>query len=346
VGLASTSGGNLNIGNVPPPCFVAGTRIATERGEAAVEALRPGDRVRTRGGFSPIAWLGRRTLDCRRHPRPQDVLPVRIAPHAFGRSRPARTLYLSPDHAVFVGGALIPVRYLVNGASIAQVAAGRVAYWHVELPRHEVLFAEGLGCESYLDTGNRGAFANGGGVIAAHPDFSHRVWQSAACAPLVTAGPALARAKSRLLGRLPRLGHDVTTDPALSVELDGVPLDAVRAGEWLRVVLPADATTLTLRSRVSRPAELHANSTDTRALGIALRGLRLDGVDVPFDHPCLSAGWHEEEPGWRWTTGNATIDVRGHRRADLALTTWLRYHLSDPGSASAQPLPHHRAGRQ
>jgi hypothetical protein len=27
----------------------------------------------------------------------------------------------SPDHAVFVGSALIPIRYLVNGRTIAQI---------------------------------------------------------------------------------------------------------------------------------------------------------------------------------------------------------------------------------
>ena len=44
------------------------------------------------------------------------------------------------------------------GASIAQVEVASVEYWHVELDRHEVIVAEGMAVESYLDTGNRGAF--------------------------------------------------------------------------------------------------------------------------------------------------------------------------------------------
>jgi hypothetical protein len=332
----TTAGGDTTVSIA---CFAAGTRIATARGEVPVEQLRPGDRVRTvRGRLRPVVWLGHRTLDCRHHPRPHDVLPVRIAPHAFGANRPARPLFLSPDHAALVNGALIPIRYLVNGASIAQVEVDRIAYWHVELAGHAVLFAEGLACESYLDTGNRAAFANGGSVIEAHPDFARRVWQSAGCAPLVTAGPALARAKSGLLTRLPRLGYGVTTDPALSLALDGTPLTPTRDGEWLCLHFPDGAATLTLDSRIGRPAELDADSTDTRPLGIALRALRLDGVDTPLDHPCLTAGWHDPEPGWRWTCGNATLDLRGRRRAELAVTTWLRYHVSKVG-ALPQTLP-------
>jgi hypothetical protein len=34
--------------------------------------------------------------------------------------------WLSPDHAVYVGEALIPVKHLVDGSAIAQVQPGRV----------------------------------------------------------------------------------------------------------------------------------------------------------------------------------------------------------------------------
>jgi hypothetical protein len=37
-------------------------------------------------------------------------------------------------------------------------------YVHVELDRHDILLAEGLPAESYLDTGNRAAFGTQGGV--------------------------------------------------------------------------------------------------------------------------------------------------------------------------------------
>ncbi len=141
------------------PCFATGTRIQTPGGEIAVEALREGQHVVTAsGGSAPVVWLGRRVVDCARHPRPPEVWPVRIAAGAFGPAQPVRDLMLSPDHAVFADGALIPARHLVNGSSVTQQEVDEVTYWHVELPAHGVLLAEGLTCESYLDTGNRAAF--------------------------------------------------------------------------------------------------------------------------------------------------------------------------------------------
>jgi hypothetical protein len=75
---------------------------------------------------------------------------------------------LSPDHALFVDGLLIPVRYLCNGATIRQDARSEVTYFHVELDRHDILRAEGLPVESYLDAGNRGAFENATRAIGGH----------------------------------------------------------------------------------------------------------------------------------------------------------------------------------
>ena len=122
-------------------------------------------------------------------------MPVRISAGAFGPGRPARDLLLSPDHAVWLDGALVPARLLINGAGVRQVERDRVTYWHVELDRHDVILAEGLPCESFLDTGNRAAFANGGGVAQMHADFAARLWDADSCAPLVVAGRALERVR-------------------------------------------------------------------------------------------------------------------------------------------------------
>ncbi len=105
-------------------CFVTGTRIRTARGDVAVEHLAVGDLVVTiSGAHRPISWIGSRLTHCRRHPRPQEAMPVRIAAHAFGENRPARDLLVSPGHSLcvdVVGEVLIPAMALVNGTTITQ----------------------------------------------------------------------------------------------------------------------------------------------------------------------------------------------------------------------------------
>ena len=143
------------------------------------------------GSAEPITWIGHRTVDCTRHPAPHKVQPIRVSAHAFGPNRPIRDLYLSPDHALYLNDVLIPVKHLVNGATITQVPRDQVTYFHIELPRHAILLAENLPAESYLDTGDRSNFANDPGPTALHPDFATRVWDAAGCAPLVVTGPQL-----------------------------------------------------------------------------------------------------------------------------------------------------------
>ena len=189
------------------PCFLAGTRIATPSGPVAVEALCVGDRVTLLSGATrPIVWIGWREIDTARHPAPQAVQPIRIAAGALGPGCPARALYLSPDHALFLDGALVPVRHLVNGGSIRQVRRRHVRYVHVELDRHDVMLAEGAPTESYLDTGDRADFTNGGGVVRLHPSFAGWRRDAAACAPLLVAGPRLERLRSALASRIAQAG--------------------------------------------------------------------------------------------------------------------------------------------
>jgi len=172
-------------------CFAAGTLIETVAGPRAVETLRIGDDVVTLPGApGRIVWVGARRVDCARHPRPETVWPVRIARHAFGENVPARDLFVSPDHAIYVDGVLIPAKLLLNGTTIRQVRCRRVAYHHVELARHDVILAEGLPAETYLDTGDRAKFT-GGHVTMPHPDFTARMWEALGCAPLFVTGPRL-----------------------------------------------------------------------------------------------------------------------------------------------------------
>jgi len=203
-----TQGTGGGIIQMPMPCFRAGTRILTERGAVAVEALREGDTVMTVSGLSQqIRWIGHRTIDCQRHPCPDAVRPFRVQAHAFGRGRPTRELFLSPDHAVFAEGVLIPIKYLDNGTTVRQIAARTVSYYHVELNSHDVMFAEGLAAESYLDTGDRAAFANGDASVQLHPVFGgarierQLLWDAFGFARLAIAGEEVARVRRALRRR-------------------------------------------------------------------------------------------------------------------------------------------------
>jgi hypothetical protein len=149
----------------------------------------------------PIVWIGHRTVDCRHHPRREVVWPVRVRAGAFDAGKPVRDLWLSPDHAVFLDGVLIPIKHLINGTTIEQVKVDQVAYYHVELDKHAVLFADGLPCESFLDTGDRCNFVQGGDAVVLHPDFSTLQWDAEGCAPLVVTGPLLDAVRQRLNAR-------------------------------------------------------------------------------------------------------------------------------------------------
>jgi collagen type I/II/III/V/XI/XXIV/XXVII alpha len=189
----------------PAACFAAGTRIKTLTGEVLVEHLAVGDVIRTHfAGTAPMVWLGHRNVNCRRHPTPSQVWPVLVSAHAFGPRMPCRDLLLSPDHAVFVDDVLIPIKHLINGKSIVQQEVDEVTYYHVELSEHDVLLAEGMPAESYLENGDRAAFENSGGLIAMHPDFGMQRWEAFGCAPLVVAGPKLTAVAERVRGRLPK----------------------------------------------------------------------------------------------------------------------------------------------
>ena len=200
----NTTGGTPNGSSYPAmflaaalACFAAGTRILTPEGETPVEALREGDLVITGSGeHREVVWAGHRRVDIARHPDPASVSPVRIAPHAFGANLPHTALLLSPDHAIFIDDVLIPVKCLINGDTIAQMAADTVTYYHIELASHDILLAGGLPVESYLDTGDRANFANGGDVVRLSPDFSGGIlpalhWEASGCAPLLVTGPAV-----------------------------------------------------------------------------------------------------------------------------------------------------------
>jgi len=300
------------------PCFAGGTMILTDAGEVAVEALRPGDRLRTVSGVRPVVWIGHRRVDLAVHPRPDEVRPIRISRNAFADLVPHRDLLVSPDHAVYVEGALIRARLLVNGGSIAPDAAtGIVTYFHVELDAHDVLFADGLAAESYLDTGNRANFDNSGMTA---PDRVRRVDP---CVPFAVDAATVEPAWRRLAERSVTLGHKAFDAPAparnaLRLAAGSRMLHPVMSKAGRHVfVLPRGTASVRIVSPPARPCRARPWVDDRRDLGASIRRIVLSDAagdwEVALDAPDLGAGWHAVERGAgrmrRWTNGAAELRI-------------------------------------
>jgi hypothetical protein len=149
----------------PVHCLLKGTKISTPSGYRPVQDLQIGDEVHTLAGLRPIKWIGYNKFTKEEGKTWLDsVMPVRVARFAIDDHSPHCDLYLSPLHCVFFNEALIPVKHLVNGTSIAQGAPSdmsAIEYYHVEFDRHEVLYAEGALVESFFDgESEREAFSN------------------------------------------------------------------------------------------------------------------------------------------------------------------------------------------
>lgn len=292
------------------PCFAEGTRLLTRRGEVAVEDLRPGDEAVTLlgGPLVPIAWIGRRRMSCASMAHPADAWPLRVRADAFAPGQPHSDVFLSPDHAVFADGVLVPVRYLENGTTIARLPRDEVTYFHVELARHDVLLAQGLPAESYLDTGNRGDFEG----IAAPADATRqrlalRTWGQRACAPLCLHGPVLARLRARLAARAAALVSGQGAGWAVQLDTAGRAWAPNASGDAWRFELPNPAPAARLVSPAFVPSVRVPGLEDHRCLGVPVARLVADGHDLKLDHPALHAGWHAPEEAVRWTAGSATL---------------------------------------
>lgn len=302
----------VTFGDYVVPCFAAGTRILTRRGEVAVEDLQVGDQAMAlrSGGFSTISWIGQRQLSCAAGSKQAEKWPLRVRAGAFGDGKPHRDLFLSPDHAVHVNGVLVPIRYLENGVTVVRAPREEVTYFHIELDRHDLLIAEGLATESYLDTGNRQDFEG----VARTTTFAERderkarqIWAEKSCLPLHVSGPAVAEARAMLMRRAAEMGLGSVVEPELRLRVGGRDILPTPFGEGWHFELPQLTAGAKLLSIAHVPAVTAAGSSDYRCLGVPVTRMMVDGRPVSPSAPFLKHGWHPPEDDLRWTTGLAQL---------------------------------------
>ncbi|HUB12460.1 MAG TPA: Hint domain-containing protein [Acetobacteraceae bacterium] len=137
-------------------CFLRGTTIRAADGDKKVEDLIVGDLLPTVfGGVRPIQWIARYHFT-----RPdstkawvRDVLPVRVARSALGPGVPHSNLFITRPHSLLIDDVLVPVGNLINGTTIVLSDArelGELELFHIKLESHDVIFAEGVPCETLL----------------------------------------------------------------------------------------------------------------------------------------------------------------------------------------------------
>lgn len=151
-----------------PPCFCAGSLIATPNGCVAVEDLKSGDLVDTLDhGPIPIRCMTVTPMSQEQLETNPRHRPVVVRQGAFGVA-PDQDLYLSPQHRVLVQGdavkAVVGEECLVPIKDATQVQGIRrtdivtpLLYYHIVFPIHAIVRANSLWVESYLCQGQRPA---------------------------------------------------------------------------------------------------------------------------------------------------------------------------------------------
>jgi autotransporter passenger strand-loop-strand repeat protein len=294
------------------PCYAEGTRIMTEHGEMAIEDISIGEKLVMARANGPatrkVVWTGRRRVDLTRHPEREQVLPVRILASAFGPGLPRRDLRVSPRHAIFFDGCLFEAISLVNGGTVVQeYAATSITYYHIELDQHDVVLAEGMPAESYLNQGHRGMF-EGERTIMLHPDFQLDDKLEGFCVPVIRSGAELAAVRTKILARAAILGFVPIETSSLGVFVKSRRLKPVAFGHYL---LPENTTLVDLRSAVGFADQTGPVISDTRALGVALGQVLLttliktQSIDLSKYH----SGLYETLDGVTWTNGSARLAI-------------------------------------
>lgn len=325
------SGGIANIAGASEACFLAGSMIRTPTGEIAVEDLSIGDEILTfdsRTGATiarPVTWIGGGEIHASRVLAADlSGFPIRVLKDALGDNVPHKDMLVTAEHCLYLDGAFVPVRMLVNGRSVFyDMSETRYRYYHVETAEHSVIWADGVLTESYLDTGNSLRMDRDDTVVRLPKKGI--TWQSHAAAPLMVDRSVIEPLSRRIEARAAQMGVAAkTSQPELTTDAD---LHLVTAGgKVIRparqsnghtiFMVPSHMTKFRLVSRTSRPVDtIGAFVDDRRELGVLVGEMSVftaQGSVQLTDHQKIAAlkGWAAlENDQSRWTTGNAEITL-------------------------------------
>ena len=315
-------------------CYLSGSEVKVPGGRVCVEALQKGAEVLvhdSRNGLerrARVVWVGKGRVHVRPHlPDDEAGWPVKILRHALGENIPYKDMCVTSEHCFFLGGVFVPVRMLVNGASIFyDKTQSYYDYWHFETECHEIIDVDGAFTETFLNTGHDhyfGASEAAPGEESAPP----KSWATDAAAPLETRREVIEPLYRRLSDRSQALGlcipHDVneeiTFDPGLALcDEQGHPFPLKeQQGHRYLFSLDGDVDSVVLLSRTSRPCDvIGPYIDDRRELGVLVGEVRLlradgsaEGVTGFLSAP-QAEGWDVQEHGpWRWMNGEARLDL-------------------------------------
>lgn len=142
-------------------CYSAGTMVAAENGQVAVEDIRVGDMLKSVDGeFKPVRWIESRRIEKAELDANPNLRPVVITAGALGNGLPKRDLVVSRQHRIMVRSdltklltgsqeALIPAIKLTQLPGIyVDESAESVHYFHILLDEHDAIYAEGTVAET------------------------------------------------------------------------------------------------------------------------------------------------------------------------------------------------------
>ncbi len=244
--------------------------------------------------------------------------PIQVLAGAFSPGVPDADTLLPPSQHVLLNDHPIALADLVNGATISRRPSAEVIWTCLRLETSAALPV------------SRMQLLPQQCPPGAHVDDDYlRALAIPASAPVafdLPGGEDAPRWRDVHLQHAIHLGHVGTTDPALSLELNGDLFNPSIAGRIARFLLPGSAGLGIIRTRFATP-QTFLGGSDQRRLGVAVANISFGRRSTSLDHWSLRGGWHGVEPSWRWTDGAAHILVpAGARQLEVEIANTLRLY--------------------